>query len=200
MKIGNSKLSRRDAVAGSLMFPILAGLNSSVANAEGNVAGSGASALVAYMTRTGNTQVIAGQIRRALQADIFEITPRDAYPDDYEETVAQAHKERDSGYEPPLAGDLPGIARYETVFLGFPIWGMTAPPLIRSFLSAHGLSGKTLVPFITHGGYGTGESLTVVREKAPGAQILKAFVMEADQERRTLERVTGWLGQTRLPL
>jgi flavodoxin len=155
---------------------------------------AGARVLVAYFTRTGNTRVIAGQIRRALRADLFEIESGDPYPEDYQETVAQAVRERDSGYRPRLKAGVPDIGSYQVVFLGFPVWGETAPPVIRSFLSQHDLSGKTLVPFITHGGYGQGRSMKVVREHAPRASVLNPFVMEADQERRTLTQVSRWLG------
>ena len=102
-------------------------------------------------------------------------------------------RERDSGERPLLKASVPDIRAYEAVFLGFPIWGETAPPVIRSFLSQHDLSGKTLVPFITHGGYGPGRSMAVVREHAPRASVLDPFVMEADQERRTLTQVSRWL-------
>jgi flavodoxin len=149
--------------------------------------------LVAHFTRTGNTRVIAGQIRRALRGDLFEIEAAEPYPEDYEATVAQAVRERDSGYRPPLKAGVPDIGSYQVVFLGLPIWGETAPPVIGSFLSQHDLSGKTLVPFITHGGYGQGNSMTVVREHAPRASVLDPFVMEADQERRTLTQVSRWL-------
>lgn len=87
------------------------------------------------------------------------------------------------------------IGAYDTVFLGFPIWGTTAPSIIRSFLSRHNLAGKGLVPFITHGGYGLGSSLKVVADHAPDARLIEGFSMEADQERQTLERVTEWLGE-----
>ena len=97
----------------------------------------------------------------------------------------------------PWQNDVSNIDGYETIFLGFPIWGETAPPLIRSFLRAHNLSGKTLRPFITHGGYGLGNSLAVLAGHAPGARIEPPFVMEADQERRTLNQVRGWLDQTK---
>jgi flavodoxin len=150
--------------------------------------------LVAYFTRTGNTRVIARQIRRALDADLFEIQPAEPYPEDYEEQVAQATRERESRFEPVLAALVPNMERYQTVFLGFPIWGMSVPPVIRSFLSQHDLSSKTLIPFITHGGYGLGDSLTVVAEHAPQARFIEGFSIEADQERRTLEQVTSWLG------
>jgi flavodoxin len=149
--------------------------------------------LVAYLSRSGNTRVVAGQIARANGAAVFEIQPMDPYPDDYRQTVARAARESAQGFEPPLLASLPDIARYSTVFLGFPIWGMTVPPPVRSFLSRHDLAGKTLVPFITHGGYGTGNSLAVVRRMAAKARIGTAFVMQGDQERDTLERVTRWL-------
>ena len=89
---------------------------------------------------------------------------------------------------------IPNIDSYDVVFLGFPIWGMTAPPVIRSFLSGHDLSGKTVIPFVTHGGYGRGTSMAVVAEHAPRARLLEGFTMQADQERETLSQVTRWLG------
>lgn len=152
--------------------------------------------LVAYFSRSGNTRVIADTIQRALDADLFEIRPLRPYPEDYEQTVEQARQERDRGDEPPLAARVADIAAYNTIFLGFPIWGETAPPVIRSFLRAHDLSGKSLRPFITHGGYGLGNSIAVLTEHAPGARIDPAFSMEADQERRTRDQVTRWLEQT----
>lgn len=149
--------------------------------------------LVAYFSRSGNTRVIAGLIHRSMPSDLFEIRPATDYPADYLETVAKARQERDDGVEPALRAPIEDISRYDTVYLGFPIWGETAPPVIRSFLSRHALSGKTVVPFITHGGYGVGTSLRVLARHAPDARILEAFTMEADQERRTMETVNAWL-------
>jgi flavodoxin len=149
--------------------------------------------LVAFLSRSGNTRVVAGQLARANRAELFEIVPADPYPEDYRQTVDLAKRQTDAGVEPALQTLVTEIARYQTVFLGFPIWGMTAPPPIRSFLAQHDLSGKTLVPFITHGGYGTGQSLQVLKRMAPGAKLVEGFVMQADQERDTLERVTRWL-------
>ncbi len=149
--------------------------------------------LVAYFSRSGNTRVVAGQVSRALRAHLFEIGPELPYPDDYFATVEQARQETDRGYEPPLKAKLADITQYRTVFLAFPIWGMTAPPVVRSFLAAHDLSGKTIIPLITHGGYGPGDSLSVVASKARRANLVGGFSMQAPQERQTLERVTEWL-------
>jgi hypothetical protein len=52
-----------------------------------------------------------------------------------------------------------------------------------------------LVPFITHGGYGLGRAISVLESHAPKAKLEKPFVMEADQERRTMNTVLAWLGE-----
>jgi flavodoxin len=166
---------------------------SGTATQGGEVRRVGSRTLVAYFSRSGNTRVIAGLIHRKLGTDLFEIRPATPYPEDYLATVDQARQERDSGYEPALESEVPDISTYDTVFLGFPIWGETAPPVIRSFLSTHDISNKTLIPFITHGGCGLGNSQSVIANHAPKARLLKGLVMEADQERRTMDSVMDWL-------
>jgi flavodoxin len=191
-KVSTPALSRRALLGAPAMLLLNASLPAYAAGESVDTT-SASNSLVAYFTRSGNTRVIAGTIHRARKTDLFEIRPAKPYPEDYDQTVAQATVERDRGFEPPLAATVAGIARYEVIYLGFPIWGTTAPPVIRSFLRAHDLKGKTIRPFITHGGYGLGDSLAVLAAHAPGARIEAAFSMEADQEKRTLGQVNGWL-------
>lgn len=188
--------SRRAMLAASMLLSLA---RSKHANARSKILPlrSDAKILVAYFTRSGNTQVIASTLHRDLGSEYFQIQPQKPYPEDYEQTVAQAKQERDSGYEPPLAMTVPDFNTYDTVFLGFPIWGETTPPIIRSFLRAHDCNGKTVRPFITHGSYGVGNSLSVLARHAQGATIEEPFVMEADQERRTLNQVRSWLDDIR---
>jgi flavodoxin len=186
-------ISRRTALAAPTALLLATGAGACAAQ-EPKTARNAARTLVAYFSRSGNTRVIAGQLHRELGADLFEILPATPYPDDYEQTVEQARQERDVGARPPLKATVPNIAAYDTVLLAFPIWGETAPPIIRGFLAAHDLSGKTLRPVITHGGYGLGDSLAVLKSHAPSARLAPAFAMEADQERRTMTRVREWLG------
>jgi flavodoxin len=149
--------------------------------------------LIAFFTRTGNTKLIAGTVRRVIGADLFEVQPAVPYPEDYEATVAQAEREKQAGYEPALKELVAQMGDYSTVYLAFPIWGSTAPTVVKSFLSKHDLSGKDLVPLITHGGYGTGDSRGVLRRMAPQARLREAFVIRMDQEREIMRQVTRWL-------
>lgn len=182
---------RRTVVLALASSPLLtlAGTESRDDNAER----SGSRTLVAYFSRSGNIRVVAGLIQRGLNADLFEIRPALPYPEDYLQTVEQARRERDGGYAPGLERTIKNLASYDRLFLGFPIWGETLPPVIRAFLSAHDLNGKTIVPFTTHGGYGLGDSRAVLTRHAPKSRILEGFVMEGEQERRTMENVNEWL-------
>jgi flavodoxin len=175
---------------------IAAGARASAAAGSSDPSDSG-KVLVVFFSRSGNTRVIAGVIGRALMADMVEVEPARPYPADYFETVAQARRERDNGDEPALKTLISGIADFQTIILCFPIWGETAPPVIRSFLAAHDLSGKTLVPVITHGGYGLGNSLAVLRSRAPNARLVNGFTMQGPQERQTVSQVTEWLKHSR---
>jgi len=189
------EITRREALRRSLLLSLLgAGATaSSLSSSVAQTALPGTKTLVAYLSRTGNTKVIAEQLQRALGADLFEIRTAQPYPEDYEETVERARQQRDAGTEPPLLAHVENIGGYDTVFLGFPIWGMALPAPVRTFLTTHDLSGMTLVPFVTHGGYGTGSAPQTVAELAPNSRILDPFVMQADQERETLNRVSAWL-------
>ncbi|WP_298952953.1 flavodoxin [uncultured Methylobacterium sp.] len=188
-------LTRRTTLAASAVMPWATALAAAEAGEKPMPAAS--RTLVAYFTRSGNTKVIASTVQRELKADLFEIRPAQPYPEDYEEIVAQAARETERRYAPPLAAMVPNITAYDTVFLGLLIWGMTAPPVIRSFLRSHDLRGKTVRPLVTHGGYGLGDSMAVIRALAPGATVAEPFSLEADQERRTLNQVRGWLGSIR---
>ena len=186
-------LNRRESLASALAIA-LGGLASTADGAQAQQVGGRSRVLVAFFSRSGNTRLVAGHVRLTLGADLFEIQPAQPYPEDYEETVRQAERERDTGFEPPLKATVADIASYDPIFLGFPIWGTTAPPVIRSFLSQHDLTGRTLVPLITHGGYGSGQSLSVVGRLAPKARLREGFTLQMDQEREILRRVTRWLG------
>ena len=184
--------TRRMLLTALAGFTLTRGSMASAASGTATVSGN-SPVLVACFSRSGNTRVLAGVIHRSLKADFFEIEPATPYPQDYFQTVAQAKNERERGVKPPLKSRVADIERYHTVYLGFPVWGTSMPPVVQTFLSTHNLAGKLLIPFITHGGYGKGDSEDILASLAPAARREKPLVMECDQEKRTTETVTGWL-------
>ena len=68
------------------------------------------------------------------------------------------------------------MADYDTVYLGFPIWWYVAPRIINTFLEAHDLSGKTIIPFATSGGSGLGDTVKLLASSCPEARFLNGRV------------------------
>ncbi|WP_250889123.1 flavodoxin [Mesorhizobium sp. dw_380] len=192
-----AKKTRREMLVSSLLFPLAAvsAMSAASANAE---SGAGGKPLVAYFTRSGNTRTIAALLSRDLDGDLFEIEPATPYPADYFATVDQATHERERNFLPPLKAGVSNLSSYKTVFLGFPIWGASAPPIVRSFLANQDFSEKTIIPFNLHGGYGLGNSREIIAKAAPQASFAPGFVMEGLQERRTTEQVRDWLTKSDL--
>jgi flavodoxin len=105
------------------------------------------------------------------------------YPENYQATVRQVANENETGYLPPLKTKIDSIQNYDVVFIGFPTWGMQLPPPMKSFLSQYDLSGKTVIPFNTNGGYGIGSSFETVAALSRNSKILEGFTTRGGVER-----------------
>lgn len=127
--------------------------------------------LIAYYSYSGNTRFAAEQIRKAAGGDIFEIKPVKAYPADYNACVSQAKKEINAGFKPELAEKVKAFDKYEVIFVGTPNWWSTMAPPVLTFLSSYDFSGKTVIPFVTHGGGGMARCETDMRKAAPKAKF-----------------------------
>ena len=112
------------------------------------------SMLVAYYSwSNGNTEKIAEQLADACGADLCRIETTVPYPEDYDETVQQGQDEVNEGYEPPIEPLEFDPSAYDVIAVGTPTWWYTMAPAMKTFFSSANLAGKTLVPFMTNGGW-----------------------------------------------
>lgn len=139
--------------------------------------------LIVYLSRSHNTEAVAKMIAAETGGDLVAIELEKPYPENYRATVEQVQRENESGYLPPLKTHIDHLAQYERIFVGFPTWGMQLPPPVKSFLAAHDLSGKKIMPFNTHAGYGIGSSLTDMQRYCRDCQIGDALSVEGGRER-----------------
>jgi flavodoxin len=153
----------------------------------------GKNVLVAYYSRTGNTRTMAKYIHSMVGGDIVEIQTVDPYPEEYRATTKQAKEELESGYKPPLTTKVDNMDSYDVVFMGSPCWwGTIATPVI-SFLSEYPMPGKTLVPFMTHGGSGLGRTMSHVRSLCPNADLEEGLALRGSAIDTSREEVSEWL-------
>ncbi|WP_241159945.1 flavodoxin [Parabacteroides sp. ZJ-118] len=131
--------------------------------------------LVFYYSQTGATKAVAEELQSQLGADIACIEVVEPYNGDYAATVARWRREREAGVKvaiQPLAVDLD---QYDTIFLGFPIWGGTFASPMATFLDDHSLAGKTVVTFATFGSGGIDSATADVAAAQPDAKVIKGY-------------------------
>lgn len=150
-------------------------------------------ALVAYFSWSGNTRLLAEQIAGAAGADTYEIVPAKAYPSNYSACVTQARREKQGVEKPALKGTLPDLKEYDVIFVGFPNWLGTMPMPVVTFLDKVSLKGKTVIPFITHGGGGRQQCFTDFRKMTGGATIIEGPVLEGSSVKTSKSKIEKWV-------
>lgn len=151
--------------------------------------------LVAYYSWSGHTKIAAETIQKATGGTLCEIQPADAYPAAYRACTERAKKEIEAGERPPLK-ERPDLSAYEVVFIGSPNWWSTIAPPIASFLGADGLPGKTVIPFVTHGGGGMAGCEQAVRELCPQANVLMGRAFPGGNIRNLGDAISRWARET----
>jgi len=149
--------------------------------------------LVVYYSYSGNTEIIAKQIQKGTGGDIFEIQTVSAYPKEYKAVVDQAKKEVNSNYKPTLKTKLQNISQYDVIFVGSPCWWYTFAPPVRTFLTSYNLSGKTIVPFMTHEGSGMGNSEADIKKLCPKSTVLNGLPIRGSEVNTAESEVMRWL-------
>lgn len=118
--------------------------------------------LVAYFSASGVTAELAKTLAEVAGADLYEIKPKEPYTEAdlnwNDENSRSTIEMKDITSRPGIADKNAGIADYDVVFVGFPIWWYVAPTIINTFLEGYNFAGKTIVPFATSGSSGFGKS------------------------------------------
>ena len=154
--------------------------------------------LIVYFSRTGSTRAMARIIHLNVTAGLHEIRTAEPYPVDYQAAVEQARQELESGTLPRLQARIEDMDEYRVVFLGFPVWWETMPMPVASFLDAHSMRGRIIVPFCTHEGSGMGKIETELADLCAGAEILKGLALRGDgtgeiESVRGRKAIAAWL-------
>lgn len=150
--------------------------------------------LIAYFSHSfGNTRQIAHMIQKETGGDIFEIKPKTPYTKVHKDVVAQARKEIDAGFKPKLVAMPEKLDEYDVIFVGTPNWWNTMAPPVATFLSNHDFSGKTLVPFTTHGGSGLGRYPEDMKKLCPKANFLEGETFSRNSIPDSGDAVAKWI-------
>lgn len=156
-------------------------------------ASTGASIIVDKGTSRGTTEVVAQYIQTAVGGNLHLIETSASYPTEFDEVRDQNHAEQAAGTLPELKNRIENMDQYDIIFIGYPNWAMDVPQAILSFLSAYDFSGKTVVPFCTHAGYGAGSSYRSVQSAAPGTNVMEGIAIKASDIPSAESQIQSWL-------
>ena len=145
------------------------------AQPEAAIPQAASKSLVVYYSQNGATKKLAEIFQKAKNADVFEIATVTPYPSTYDSTIAAVGAQRESKQWPALVNAKADLAKYDTVYLGYPImFGSFAPP-VYTFLDSNDLSGKVVVPFCTYGSGGRKASAAELKTLEPNANVTLAY-------------------------
>ncbi len=188
-------LSRRTFLTMASLGAIALGLGVGPSVSFAAEPAKGQNILIIYFSHSGNTRTIAEQIHSRIGGDIVELKTVQPYPDDYNTTVDMAKKEKTEHARPAITTELPDLAKYDTVFLGFPNWWGTIPMAYYTLLEKYDLGNKIVIPFVTHGGSAFGSSLNDLKRLCPKARFKEGLAVRGSRVHSAQKDVDKWLSK-----
>jgi flavodoxin len=149
--------------------------------------------IVYYTWSNGNTERIAKMLQKETGGDLVRIDTVIPYTGSYDDVVNQGQDEVQRGYEPEIkllmqVPDNPeahnpidgcNLADYDVIAVGTPTWWYTMAPAVRTFLHQNDFSGKTVVPFMTNGGW-PGHVIKDMQKACKGATACCSMQIQFD--------------------
>ena len=144
----------------------------------------------------GNTQYVAYVIQENTGADIFRIEPENPYPTDHDTLVDLAAEEQDDNARPAMKDTIENFDQYDTVFVGYPNWWGDMPMILYTFFDTYDFSGKTIIPFNTHGGSGFSNTINTIADLEPDATIYEdGFNVSRNNVQDAEPDILTWLNE-----
>ena len=198
----NMRSAYRAALAGDkgsfniglrLVRNAVSGAGSVVSAGTEHTESAGGKVLIAFFSWGGNTKGIAEEIQSQTDADLFEITLVHPYSNDYNTVLDEAQRDQNEQARPELAVHVDNMEEYDTILLGYPNWWASIPMPIASFLEEYDFTGKTIIPFCSHGGGRFGQSLTAIAKLVPDAEMGEALSVHYSGGGSLPDDIAKWL-------
>lgn len=149
---------------------------------------------VVFFSRTGHTKGIAEKVAHNTGADLLEYQAAQPYSDadiDWHNDNSRANREMNDSNARPAIANQPDLSRYDTIYLGYPIWWGQAARVTDTLLDTGALDGKTVYPFCTSGSSPIDKSLNELKQIRPAVNWQDGWRFAAGASQR---EVDSWLG------
>ena len=161
--------------------------------------------LILYYTwYKGNTKMIAKKLSDATSSDMEQIEPVRPYHGDYGAVMKKSQAEIEGRVQREIKPLSHSLSAYDIIAIGSPTWWFALPPAIRFLLNHYSFRGKTVVPFLTNGGF-PGNALSDFESALQGSSILSPMEFQFDSAGKGLlvtkkEILEDWISSIRIAL
>ena len=104
-----------------------------------------------------------------------------------------AQEEVRTNARPEIEGTIEDFDSYDVVFVGYPNWNGDMPYILYTFFESYDFSGKTIVPFNTHGGSGFSRTQETIAELTPDASMLEGKSISRNSIESAEQEIIDWL-------
>lgn len=171
----------------------------SVMETDGVDTVSGASRVAVNGEALGNNEYIAQIIQRETGGALFAIETVQEYPTTHNPLLEFAYNEKADNARPELATQIENFDSYDVIFLGYPNWNADLPMPLYTFLEEYDFSGKTIIPFTTHGGSGFSGTIQTISELQPGATVIfDGLSISRNSVSKAESEVVNWVSSLNL--
>lgn len=155
--------------------------------------------IVYYSWSNDNTKRIAELLQEKTDANIVRIDTVEPYRGSYNEVVNQGQEEVNRGYKPQIQKLDVSVDDYDVIAIGTPTWWYTMAPAVRTFIEENDFKGKTVVPFMTNGGW-AGHVIKDMAAACKGAAVCHEMEIKfssdgGDTLETPLEVIDKWIGK-----
>lgn len=157
--------------------------------------------IVYYSLSSGNTKRIAEMMQEKTNADIVRIETVEPYSGSYDEIVNQGQDEVNRGFMPEIGALDVKLSEYDVIAVGTPTWWYTIAPAVHTFLEGNNWKGKTVIPFVTNGGW-PGHVISDIKSYCKGAEFIceKEIQFDStggDKLQTPVSEIEGWIADVK---
>ena len=160
---------------------------------DGIDAKSSASLVVNDGSVKGNAQLMAEWIADEEGCDTYEILTEEKYPVDYRETTTVAKNEQNDKACPSLTNHIDDIDSYSKIYIVYPNWWGDLPQAVYSFFDEYDMSGKTVIPFVTHGGSSFSNTISTIKSLEPDAEVIQGLSVRDSSVSSSETEIREWV-------
>lgn len=134
--------------------------------------------LIVFYSRTNNTKEVAELIAEEKNADLLEIKDEKSRSGALGYVIGAIDSFRDK--KTRINYEEKDLSKYDTIYIGTPVWASKPTPAILQFINENDFSGKNVVTFATFMGSGDEATITALNNsiKNKGGNINRSFAFK----------------------